>query len=245
MKKIIITFLFLGFTLATFATNTDPIYKSGPMKIRERQKKAARPDIPGNLMFEFGLNTLQDVPAPMENSVFGSRTVNFYYTYNVPLGNFGLFVVPGIGVGLDRYKFDNDFTLAQRSDGVITFEDITELSPEKSHLVANYVDIPLELQWYLNPSDPRRSFHIGFGGKIGILFASHTKIKFDDGVEVVKVKDKRTFGLNQFRYGLTARMGYGGFNAFGYFSLSPLFEDGPAGTLDTANMLFGISINLF
>jgi hypothetical protein len=246
MKQIIATLVIVGLAFSTFATDTDPLYRKAPVKVRERQKKAARPDIPGNLMFEFGVNLLQDDPIQMETTVFGSRTVNVYYQYEVPLGNFGLHIVPGIGLGLDRYKFANAFTLLQQSDGTVVFDDISELQDlKKSHIVANYVDIPIEFRWYSNPEDRRRSLHISVGGKIGILFDSHTKIKYDDGVEVVTVKDKRTFGLNRFRYGVTGRLGYGVFNAFGYFSLSPLFENGPANTLDTSNILVGLSVNLF
>ncbi len=245
MKQILLAALFFGLSVTTFAGDNEPIYKTAPMKIRERQKKTARPDIPGNLMFEFGLNILQDNPPPMETAVFGSRTANFYYTYELQFGKSGFFFVPGLGLGLDRYKFDGDYTLQQNSDGSVVFSDISELSPKKSHIIANYFDIPLELRFYVNQNDRRRSFFVSFGGKFGVLFASHTKIKYDDGVEMIKVKDKRTFGLNRFRYGLTGRMGFGGFSAFGYFSLSELFETGPVGTLDTANILVGISLNLF
>ncbi len=242
MKRSILALIFLFSLTASHATDTDPLYKLAPVSIRQAQ---ARPDLPGNLKVELGWNFLQDEPAPMAINTFGSRTVNVSYSYELPVGKFGLFFVPGIGIGMDRYKFDADFTLSQNANGDVSFTDITELNPKKSHLITNYVDIPLEFRFYTNPDDRKRSFNISFGGKFGFLFESQTKLKYDDGSETVKVKNKKSYGLNPFRYGLTGRIGYGGFNVFGYFSLSELFEDGPNGTVDTSNFTIGLSVNLF
>ena len=242
MKQLIAILIFLFPFSQSFAGETDPLYKLAPVQIRSTQ---ARPDIPGNLKVELGWNFLQDEPAPMEIRSFGSRSFNVYYTYEFPVGNFGLYIIPGIGLGLDRYKFDNDFTLNQDTDGNVTFVDITETDPKKSHLIANYIDIPLEFRYYVKSDNPKKSFFVGFGGKFGFLFGSHTKVKFDDGDETVTAKEKRSFGLNPFRYGLTGRLGYGGISLYGYWSLSELFEDGPVGTLDTKNFTIGLSVNLF
>jgi len=242
MKRVLTTIIFLSLATSIFAGGTDPIYKLAPVKIRETQ---ARPDLPGILKFEIGWNFLQDEPAPFAINSFGSRTVNIHYSYEFPIGNFGLHIVPGLGLGLDRYKFDNDFTLAQAEDGTVTFEDISELDPKKSHLIANYIDIPLEFRFYVNKDYPKRSFHFGIGGKFSILMNSHTKVKYDDGDEKVIDKEKRSYGLNPFRYGVIGRIGYGGVSIFGYWNLSELFEDGPAGTLDTTNFTIGLGLNLF
>ncbi len=248
MKQILILLLSIVLPASAFATDTDPVYpftkKLTPMKIRQR---AARPDVPGTFLIEIGWNTLQNTPELMDMNTFGSRTVNLMYFWDVEIGNTGLFFMPGIGLGLERYKFDNDFTLVQNSDGEVSFSDISALDPKKSMLITNYVDIPIEFRYYINRNDPKRSFNFGFGGKFGYRFSSHTKLKFSEDGDDVITKHKRGFGLNRLRYGLTGRIGYGGLTLLGYFSLSDMFEagNGPIGTDEVRGYTIGISFTGF
>ena len=211
------------------------------MKIRKRN---ARPDVPGTFLIELGWNSLQDNLDEMDIIPFSSRTVNLYYFYNIPLGKGKFELMPGIGLGLDRYSFDDDITLSQsNTTGNVTITDLDFDNVQKTLLVSNYIDIPLELLFYSNPDDKRRSFKIGIGGKFGLKYSSHTKVKYDneDGATVIE-KDKRDFGLNPIRYGATGRIGLGGFSLFFYQSLSNLFEDGqgPMNT-ETRNLTIGLS----
>lgn len=217
----------------------------------EYGKKKGRPDVPGTFLIELGWNLLQDEPFELENSPFGSRTLNMYYFYDIQIAKSGFFLMPGIGVGLDRYKFDGDYTLIQSldADGVKTvdFADISAISPKKSMLITNYLDIPLEVRFYSNPGDRKRSFNVGFGGKAGFRFSSLTKVKYSEDGNNAITKIKKDFDLNRFRYGLVGRIGIGGFNAFYYHSFSTLFDGDaqPAGTEDTANITVGLSFTGF
>ncbi len=248
MKHIFIFLLSAIIPVTAFATGPDPIppvtKKLAPMKIRDR---AARPDVPGTFLIELGWNSLMDTPELMEMNTFGSRTINLIYFWQVEVGQTGLFFMPGVGLGLERYKFDNDYTIVQDSDGEVSFDNIEDLSPDKSLLKANYVDIPIELRYYLNRQDPKRSFNIGVGGKFGYRYSSHTKIKYEEGGDNAIVKNKKPFGMNDFRYGITGRIGYGGLTLFAYWELSEKFKsgDGPLGTDDVKNVMFGISFTGF
>lgn len=251
MKQFLIILLIAILPLSSFATETDPKNPEngittvpGPMKIR---KRAARPDVPGTFLIELGLNSLVDEPLLMENKVFGSRTINLYYFWDIEIGTTGLYFMPGLGLGLNRYKFDGDYTIVQDIDGEVSFSDISALEPDKSMLITNYVDVPLELRYFFNRDDRKRTINIGVGGKIGYLFASHTKVNYEESGDNVKVKNKKDFGLNQFRYGLTGRIGIGGFNIFTYYSLSNMFDEGegPNGTDDMTNVTIGISLTAF
>jgi hypothetical protein len=97
---------------------------------------------------------------------------------------------------------------------------------KKSHLITNYIEIPLELRYSTNPDDPARSFKISVGGRIGYMYDSFSKIKYKEDGEVKKIKNKEDFNLNKIRYGLSARIGVGNISLFGYYNLSPLFEEG-------------------
>lgn len=241
MKKFFILLLITSISLPLLASKlTDPPVKLGPLKIR---KRAARPDIPGTFLIELGWNILMDAPDNMDLGNFGSRTVNMLYFYDIPLGKSNFAVLPGVGLGLNKYKLDDNITLSE-SGGVVTVDTLS-FNADKSQLAVNYFDIPLEFRFYANPSDKRRSFKVGVGVKGGIRFSSHTKIKFEDEGDNVKLKEKRSYGLNRFRYGVTGRIGIAGFNIFYYQSLSEMFDDGPEGTANTTNITVGVSFTGF
>lgn len=257
MKKIFIYILTCGIVFSASAggkdkpdTDDDKIKSSevlSPMKIR---KRAARPNLPGTFVIEVGVNMLQNAPATLETNLIGSRTANFYFFYDMPIGNSNFVFMPGIGLGLNRFKFDNDITLAHGVDAdgnaaVLVQELDPAADVQKSMLVSNYVDIPLEFRFYANPDNKKGSFHVTVGGRAGVKFTSHTKLKYELDGENIKTKIKRDFGLNQFRYGVTGRIGVGGFNMFYYHGLSEVFDEGPANTVDTSNVTVGLSFTGF
>lgn len=260
MKKTFLYILTFGIAFSTFAggdkdkpTTDDkdkPSAHLAPMKIRER---AARPDVPGTFVIEIGWNFLQSAPSVLDANIIGSRTANLYYFYDMPIGNSNFVFMPGIGLGLNRFKFDNNVTLVEGVDAdgnnVVSVADLDATLAgadiKKSMLVANYVDIPIEFRFYANPDNRKGSFHVSVGGRAGVRFSSHTKLKYKLDDENVKTKNKRDFGLNRFRYGVTGRIGVGGFNVFYYQGLSEMFDEGPDGTVDTSNVTVGLSFTGF
>jgi hypothetical protein len=83
----------------------------------------------------------------------------------------------------------------------------------------------MEIRFTLNPDDPSRSFKTAVGGRIGYMYDSFTKIKYSENTETKKLKDKQDYNLSKLRYGLTGRIGFGNFSIFGYYNLTPLFEE--------------------
>jgi hypothetical protein len=220
MRYKIPSFIFLTLiSLATFAQTETPT------------KTSRRPDIPGTFALEFGFNRDLSGPDQFSLNFLGSRTVNLYYQYDFRILNSSFSFVPGIGLSLERFKFGNENTLAYDENDL---ESIVMLTPadagfsglKKSQLVTNYIDMPLEIRYSTKPDDPARSFKISVGGRIGYMYDSFTKIKYKENSEVKKIKNKEDFNLTKFRYGLTARIGVGNFSLFGYYNLTPLFEEG-------------------
>lgn len=195
------------------------------------KKMSRRPDIPGTFALEFGFN--QDLSGPDQFSLnfYGSRTVNLYYQYDFRILNSSFSFVPGIGLSLERFKFGNENTLAHDENDLesmvmITPADAGFSAVKKSQLITNYIDVPLEIRYSTNPDDPARSFKISVGGRVGYMYDSFTKIKHKENSELKKLKNKEDFNLTKFRYGLTARIGVGNLSLFGYYNLTPLFEEG-------------------
>ena len=249
-KKFLIAALVLVFSTPIFAQTDSPV----------KEKRVGRPDIPGTFAVELGFN----FPSEKQNfntTPFGSRTLNVYYFYDKQLGNSKFSVHPGVGFGLERYKFNNNRTLGYLAGPNSAFDTLRMVPAssivgstkiKKSGLITNYLDIPVEFRFTSNPNDPARSFKASIGFKVGYLFDSYTKIKYSQDGEVKKVKDKQDFNLNPFRYGVTAKVGIGTFSIFTYMSLSPLFKDAkgpsvPGGNkpVEITNFTVGLSLAAF
>src|SRR5699024_5290101 len=100
---------------------------------------------------------------------------------------------------LEKYRFDKDVTLASANGETAIVPLTEEWDVKNSKLAVNYFDIPLELRFHLNKDNFRKSFKIGVGGKVGVLFDSHTKIKYETEGDKKIIKSKEQFGLNRFR----------------------------------------------
>jgi hypothetical protein len=237
IKKLAFSVLLIAFSTVAFAQST----------VQTTETKKGRPNIPGTFLLDFGFNFPSE-KADFNTGIFGSRTLNIYYQYDMQIGKSKFSVHPGIGFGLERFKFNNNKTLALDASGDNTLMVASPFSKlKKTQLITNYIDIPLELRFSSNPNDPNRSFKISAGFKFGVLYDSFTKQKYKEDGETKKLKDKQNFNLNPFRYGLTLRVGGGNVSAFAYYSLSPVFKKGagPSGNEDITNFTVGISLATF
>ena len=120
------------------------------------------------------------------------------------------------------------------------------ISFDRSKLAMNYVDIPLELRWYSSGDSYNRGFRAAIGAKIGVLYSSFTKFQYEDTAgDNNYVKNRQNLGLNRFRYGVQARVGFGGFSLFSFYELSDKWDTPPAGGENTKTLTFGISLTGF
>lgn len=214
-----------------------------------------RPDLPGALIVDIGLNNWGTAPTNIDLNSFQSKTVNITYFYDIALGSRGWTFTPGIGLGLEKYSLNNNYTFttdidnqANRSVAAERLPDILDdaLAFGKSKLGLNYLDIPLELRYYTSKNQYNRGFRVAVGPKFGVLYSSFTKFRYEDTAGDKRlVKDRSDFGFNRFRYGVQARIGFGGFSFFGFYELSDKWDVAPAGGTDTRTLTLGISLTGF
>jgi hypothetical protein len=221
-----------------------------------KPRTVARPNIPGSFIIDFGLNGSFIAPTDWEYGVWGSRTANFYYQYPLRFGRSKFSFNPGIGVSLERWKFDNKYVLRDLPESPLVdpieaytlVPGVPTYYPEikKVMLITNYVDVPLEFRFDTKPEDMARSFNFALGGRIGYLFDSQQKVKYKENSQWKKDKDKQDWGLSMLRYGVYTRIGIGAFNIFGFYNLSPMFRPnmGPDNT-KMNTFTAGISLNGF
>ena len=225
MTRLFSLFLLLASTLSVVAQVSEP----GAESANTTSRSGERPDIPGTFMLELGINNGLDAPERFDLGLWGSRTLNVYYTYELRVLNSKFSVIPGLGLSLERFKFKNGATLGYSGDSVKLFlprETPNITGERKSQLITNYIDVPVEIRFTSNPSDPNRAFKIGIGGRVGYLYDSFTKMKYKPDSEMKRLKDKQDFNLTKLRYGVFGRLGIGNFSLFAYYNLTPLFKEG-------------------
>lgn len=210
------------------------------------EKKKGRPNLPGTFQIDLGFN-LPSEKARFSTGFLGSSTVNVYYFHDMRLWKSKFSLHPGIGLGLERYKFNNGRTLAYSSDrDSVTMQTPDVPNVRKSKLITNYLDIPVEIRWNSNPDDPNKSLKVSLGFKFGVLYDSFTKLNYREDGEKKKLKDKQNWNLNPIRYGPYLRIGGGTVSAYAYYSLSPIFKSGKGpGGKDINNFTVGISVAAF
>lgn len=150
-------------------------------------------------------------------------------------------VVTGLGFSFNDYAFSDPVTIEKEGGAgqivpVALFPDENGRSIKKSKLHVNYITAPLFLE-VKTPLRMGSSRLYLAGGVIGSLYlGSHTKYKYYKGD---KYKSKGGYHINQWKYELTGRIGFGDFCVFANYSMTSLFKDGKGP--EVFPLLIGIS----
>lgn len=108
-------------------------------------------------------------------------------------------------------------------------------------ITAKYFEIPVELRLQSEANKSSRFWRLALGFKGGVRFRGYSVFKDDN----VKVRYAKISNLHRFRAGTYARVGFGWFNLYGYYSFTGLFDGGSVNGFDLSNtqaLSFGISI---
>jgi len=168
------------------------------------------------------------------NKSVGVNLNIFEKNFNLYHNNFG--ITTGLGVSWDNYRFSKDITL--RSDTSVIWYRQDSIDFKKNKLTTCFLNVPLIFEFQTHKYN--NNFHFGIGGTFGYLIGSHTKQVYEINNKTYKPKVYDDFHLNPFRYGLTARVGWGHINLFANYSLSALFakNEGP----ELYPLMIGISV---
>ena len=232
MKKflIIIALIFTGVCNLTaqdsLALQTDSAKNGNSMSLIE--------------LFSIYTDIWQNVDLPMSVSYY-CPGIDIYSIISLPLGNSKINFNYGLGFSMHNLRSDAMPVAEVKYDSTIsqfveTEKTIFQRIPEKvnnkeinydiNKLTLAYIDIPLEL-CYKTKNKKGKVFKFAAGFKAGYLLSSHTKYKGNDitGTDKdVKYKTYRIKNIEPLKYGATARLGYGKFDIFGYYSFSKLFK---------------------
>ncbi len=81
----------------------------------------------------------------------------------------------------------------------------------------------------------------GFGGYAGFRLGTRQKLKFNDGSEDVKQKQKGNFNTNNFIYGVSAYLGWRSTALYVKYDLNTLFKDNP---IEQRNVSLGLRFDM-
>jgi hypothetical protein len=188
--------------------------------------------------FEWGINNFLDNEntlsregdaAFMDLNTSRSWAINLNFAqYSLGFGTTHFGLVTGFGLEFNNYFFDNNNSLVELNDQVVS-EPLDGTHLAKSKLTTTFLRVPLMLEGQFPGTIRGRRVFISAGLISGIKLGSHTKVVYKDGGKD-KSKNRDDFNINPFRYGLTARLGYGCMSIFGDYYITPMFvkDKGPS-----------------
>lgn len=166
-----------------------------------------------------------EIPEPysaLEDLHFwGSTDVNFeLFKSRISFGKGFINLNYGVGLEWHHYRFDQNFTILPDMD-TLTLETET-LDYDKNKFNTTHLTLPLSLGFETKPWDTDNSFHMEFGYDPGLRIKGKTKHKIDGNSDT----EKDAFNLNQFRQEVNVMIGYGKFNLYASYDLTPMFKEG-------------------
>ncbi|GEP93097.1 Outer membrane protein beta-barrel domain-containing protein [Chitinophaga terrae (ex Kim and Jung 2007)] len=160
---------------------------------------------------------------PSEFKLITGKSINFniwLFQQRLNITKHKLNLLYALGLEMNNYRYARSITYLPGYPTQI-IRDTVEFS--KNKLFAEYISIPLMLNFNSNPARPGRAFQASFGVSGGYLLKSRTKQISEERGKVRKTDD---FNLNKWRFGLTSELGYGPVKLYGNFALTPLHDYG-------------------
>jgi hypothetical protein len=223
---------------------------STPDSVKQAQRKAKQEEranraVHTNFNVDLGLNTLVNKSVgPGENELdlrpIGSRYLSLNYNYDIRVGKKGspFHLITGPELSFNNFMLDKNYRFAD--DNNITRVVADTRSLEKSKLTMTTLNLPLMASLRFRGKNDRDGFHIGAGGFAGYRLGSHTKLKYEEEGRTRKDKDRGSYNLSDFQYGLQGTIGIRGLDLFVKYNLNDTFKDNRGPQAQTLS--FGISL---
>ena len=150
----------------------------------------------------------------------------------------------GLGLELNNYRFRSGISF--KEPGFSPYNPTTaipnayvirdSISFSKNKLAADYVTVPLMLNFTGNPDEPSKGISFSAGVSAGYLYSQRNKqISAQRG----KQKNKGDYDMEQFKFSYIAEIGLGPVRLYGSYSPKSIFERG----LDLRTYTLGIRLS--
>lgn len=135
---------------------------------------------------------------------------------------FGL--VTGLGFEYQRYMFSDDFDLTKTDQGIVASP--VDVDFYKNRLSICHLTLPLMAEVQIPVWGEHNRIKLSAGVIGGLRIGSRQVQKYMANDEKQKIRTRDDFYLRDFRYGFTARAGYGSLILFANYYPQTLFEEG-------------------
>ncbi len=135
----------------------------------------------------------------------------------------------GIGLELNNYRYKS--SISYKEGGAIPYSGIQTNAPfifrdsisfSKNKLAADYLTVPMMLNFNTNPHSKRKGLSISAGVSAGYLYSQRNKQKSD---ERGKDKNRGDYDLNRFKLSYVAELGLGGVHLYGSYSPKSIYDN--------------------
>ncbi|MBK8609740.1 MAG: outer membrane beta-barrel protein [Chitinophagaceae bacterium] len=135
----------------------------------------------------------------------------------------------GLGVELNNYRYKSD--IHYREDGLVPYTANAQtnapfifrdsVSFSKNKLAADYVTVPVMLNFVSNPGGHKKGVSLSMGVSAGYLYSQRNKQKSD---ERGKQKNKGDYDLERLKFSYVAELGVGPVLLYGSYSPKSMYE---------------------
>jgi hypothetical protein len=221
MRKFIAIIAFILFTFNCFSQDT----------INNIKEKNTGKDI---LILDLFTDLWQNAPAVAKVRPI-NQGINISVMLNYPLGTSNFSLAGGLGISYHNF-YSDAIPSIRDTNGIITgkteyyklndyYKKTIDYSVNKT--AVSYLEIPIELK-FKTRAERNKRFKASIGFKFGYNISNHTKYSGEDVIENTKdeitLKKSNIKYINNWSYGIIARLGYSKFNIMAYYSLSKLYE---------------------
>lgn len=252
MKKIVLSLILMScFALFMKAqTETEETYS---LLLQSEKQKMRSEDF---FISEIFSDIWQQVPQGLTPATL-NRGYNANILMDYPLGKSNFAFAAGIGLSFHNLYSNSNLSRAIDTIGNHTGHTVFTEIPENfdysnNKLTLMYLDIPIEFRFRTKNLTDNFKFAIGF--KAGYNVKNYTKyhgnqldgtLNQDGTAANIKVKEYNIQNIEKLRYGVTARIGYGRYNVFAYYALTPLMKKGKSNADDMFPISVGIAFSPF
>lgn len=150
----------------------------------------------------------------------------------------------GLGLELNNYRYSADISFKEA--GVSPYNSAMAIQHafiirdsinfSKNKLAADYLTIPILINFCTNPGDPKKGLSFSAGISAGYLYSQRNK---QESKERGKQKNNGEYDLQQFKFSYIAELGLGPVRLYGSYSPKSIFGNG----LDMRPYTFGIRLS--
>ena len=188
-------------------------YVAGYGQLKEEKKGYYLED---QIYFKFSYNVLDRLPKDASQSGF-SNSFSIGFIRDLPVNeqrNFGFGA--GLGYGYQTY-FHNLKIYEENGQTIFNY---FEEDYKTNKLKINQLEFPLEIRWRTSTIEKYKFWRIYSGVKFNYVFLSKSVFETNK-----KQTYKNLIAINKLQYGITVAAGYGNWNFFMYYGLTPLFKN--------------------